>query len=112
MTPQNENPAAARGGTGLPSIVQLGGFERANNSPEPASVQGAGSAPLFYVRTRSDALRAARELNAAASRCRTAARTHPGATGLTLDRLAAHYAKQAARFFRQADALPEMAVRA
>lgn len=112
MTPQNENPAAARGGTGLPNVVQLGGFERTKDSPELRSVQGTGSAPLFHPRTRSDALRAAQELNDAASRCRTAARTHPGATGLTLDRLAVHYAGLAARFFTQADALPEMAVRA
>lgn len=82
------------------------------NSLEALRVQGTGSAPLFHPRTRSDALRAAQELNDAATRCRRAARTHPGATGLTLDRLAVHYAGLAARFFTQADALPEMAVRA
>lgn len=112
MPHQNENPTAAYRGAGLPQGVQLGGFEPCKDSPEPLRVQGTGSAPLFHPRTRADALRTAQELNDAAGRCRVAARSHPGATGLTLDRLAVHYAGLAARFFTQADALPEMAVRA
>lgn len=106
MTPHNENPAPASGGAGLPNIVQLGGFERVNNNRDAQRVQGSGSAPLFRARTRGDALHTANEFNAAARRCRDAAREHPGATGLTLDRLAVHYARQAREWFGRADALP------
>lgn len=112
MTSKSRNPASAGGATGLPKTVQLGGFERSKDSPAATSIQGIGAAPLFHPRTRTDALHTAQELNDAAQRCRVAARSHPGATGLTLDRLAVHYAGLAARFFSQADALPDMAVRA
>lgn len=65
-----------------------------------------GIAPLFNPRTRDDALYTANELNAAAVRCRAAARQHPGATGLTLDRLAGHYAGMARDWFARADGFP------
>lgn len=67
-----------------------------------------GSAPLFNPRTRDDALHTANELNAAARRCRAAAREHPGSTGITLDRLASHYAGMAADWFGRADSLPSL----
>lgn len=105
MTPKNENPAAALGGTGLPNSVRsFGGFEQTKDSPSARKSQG--HAPLFHPRTRDDALHTANELNAAAKRCRAAAREHPGSTGLTLDRLAGHYASMAADWFGRADALP------
>lgn len=106
MTRKIESPATAPSGTGLPNIVQLGGFEREQNSREDSQTQGSGSAPLFNARTRDDALHTANELNAAALRCRIAAREHPGATGLTLDRLAVHYAGMARDWFGRADTLP------
>lgn len=106
MTRKIESPATAPSGTGLPNIVQLGGFERGQNSREAGQTQGRGSVPLFNARTRDDALHTANELNAAAMRCRAAAREHPGATGLTLDRLAGHYAGMARDWFGRADALP------
>lgn len=68
--------------------------------------QGTGAAPLFNPRTRADALNTAQQLNAAALRCRTEARSHPGATGLTLDRLAGHYAGMARDWFARADSYP------
>ena len=40
MTPHNENPAAALGGTGLPQNVQLGGFEHRQDSPDACESQG------------------------------------------------------------------------
>lgn len=109
MTRKNENPATACSGTGLPNIVQLGGFERTQNSRDTRRVQGSGSVPLFNARTRDDALHTANELNAAAKRCRLAAREHPGATGQTLDRLAVHYAGMARDWFGRADSLPSFA---
>lgn len=78
----------------------------AQNSPKPSEAQGCGAAPLFNPRTRSDALNTAQQLNAAALRCRTEARQHPGSTGLTLDRLAGHYAGMARDWFARADGYP------
>lgn len=113
MTPYNENPTSPSGGAGLPNIVQLGGFERVKqtrgrdqDNRGKQRVQGSGSAPLFRARTRDDALHTANEFNAAARRCRDAAREHPGATGLTLDRLAVHYTRQAREWFGRAETLP------
>lgn len=104
MTPHNENPAAARGGTGLPNIVQLGGFEHRQDSPSVGKSQG--SCPLFNPRTREQALHTAQELNAAAQRCKVEARSHPGSTGITLNRLAGHYAGMARDWFARADGFP------
>lgn len=110
MTRKIESPATAPSGTGLPdNIVQLGGFEQGQNSREARQTQGRGSVPLFNARTRDDALHTANELNAAAKRCRLAAREHPGATGQTLDRLAGHYAGMARDWFGRAESLPSFA---
>ena len=105
MTPHNENPAAAHRGTGLPvSVISFGGKDHRQDSPSAPKSQG--SCPLFNPRTREQALFTAQELNAAALRCRTEARSHPGTTGLTLDRLAGHYAGMARDWFARADSYP------
>lgn len=106
MAFKKRNPASAGGAAGSPKNVQLGGFERTEANPHGEKSQGPTACPLFNPRTRDDALRTANELNEAALRCRNAARIHPGATGLTLDRLAGHYARMAADWFSRADALP------
>ena len=108
MTPHNENPAAALGGTGLPqSVISFGGKDHTKRSPSDPKPQG--SCPLFNPRTREQALFTAQELNAAALRCRTEARSHPGSTGITLDRLAGHYAGMARDWFARADGFPREA---
>jgi hypothetical protein len=104
----NENPAAAHGGTGLPqSVISFGGEDLGQVSPKANKPQG--HCPLFNPRTREQALHTAQELNAAAQRCKTEARSHPGATGLTLDRLAGHYAGMARDWFGRADGFPSEA---
>ena len=78
------------------------------DQPSARARSNQGFCPLFHPRTRADALHTANELNAAALRCRAAAREHPGSTGLTLDRLAGHYAGMAADWFGRADSLPSL----
>lgn len=80
-------------------------FAGKSNTKRPAP-KNQGSCPLFNPRTREQALFTAQELNAAAVRCRTEARSHPGSTGLTLDRLAGHYAGMARDWFARADGFP------
>ena len=104
-----KNPATAPCGTGLPqSVFSFGGKEHTKDSPKAPKAQGSSAAPLFNPRTRADALNTAQQLNAAAVRCRKAARTHPGSTGLTLDRLAGHYAGMARDWFARAEAFPSL----
>lgn len=114
MTPHNENPAAARGGTGLPQVVQmLGGVsERPQGSPQDAETQGCP--PQLRVqpgrfgsaRTRHDCLWTAQEYNDAAIRQRKAALENPECGG-TLNRLAAMNVVRAASWFALADQAPE-----
>ena len=80
-----------------------------NDQPSATTRSNQASCPLFNPRTRADALHTAQELNAAAARCRTEARSHPGSTGLTLDRLASHYAGMARAWFARADGFPREA---
>lgn len=98
-----EKPAARVSRAG-PSVVHVSGGTGTKVAEAPSKLKS--PAPLFHPRTRDDALHTANELNAAAVRCRAAAREHPGATGLTLDRLAGHYAGMAAEWFGRADAMP------
>lgn len=103
-----KNPAAALGGTGLPqSVISFGGKDQyRKDSPKDGKPQGFSTAPLFNPRTREQALHTAQELNNAALRCRAQARTHPGPTGLSLHRLAGHYAGMARDWFGRAEGYP------
>ena len=102
---QIEKPASRVSRAGL-SVVHVSGGTRTKVPEAPSKLKS--PAPLFNPRTRDDALHTANELNAAALRCRAAAREHPGSTGLTLDRLAGHYAGMAADWFGRADTLPSL----
>lgn len=96
----SKRPAEA----GRPVVIalQASDFNRTHSK-----TQGGNVCPLFTPRTREQALHTAHELNDAAVRCRDAARTHPGATGVTLNRLAGHYAGMARDWFGRADAYPQ-----
>lgn len=96
----SKRPAEA----GRPVVDAL---QASNPNRTGQKVQGGGVCPLFTPRTREQALHTAHELNGAAMRCRAAARTHPGATGLTLNRLAGHYAGMARDWFGRADSYPQ-----
>lgn len=94
----SKRPAEA----GRPVVIALQAYH-----PNRTGEKTQGSAPLFNPRTREQALCTAHELNAAAVRCRAAARTHPGTTGLALNRLAGHYAGMARDWFGRADTYPQ-----
>ena len=96
----SKRPAVA----GRPVVIalQASDFNRTHSK-----TQADRACPLFNPRTREQALCTAHELNAAAVRCRAAARTHPGTTGLALNRLAGHYAGMARDWFGRADTYPQ-----
>lgn len=89
-------------------VVGFGGSRHEENNSSQTRTQGAQACPLFNPRTREQALQSATACNEAAKRNRALARTHPGATGLTLDRLAVHYTHLARDFFQRADNLPSI----
>ena len=77
----NENPAAALGGTGLPKIVQLGGFERTQVSPPAPEYQG------DWVRVR--------DLERRSNECARNGLMQRGADRFVMLALASTYAKAA-----------------
>ena len=107
MTSENTNPTGSASAVGSGNIVLLGGNRQSQSSASPRKSQDDRACPLFNPRTREQALCTAHELNAAAVRCRAAARTHPGTTGLALNRLAGHYAGMARDWFGRADTYPQ-----